>query len=363
MNIIVDICHPGQVHLLRNLINKLKENNHVVIVTVKHIPSAIQLLELYNINFVNLGYKSDSIVEKALYQIIYNYKVLKLVQKYKIELGIGSSVTLAQVSRISKMNSILLDDDDDDVEPLIVRYAHPLADVILSPSALINHRKRNNTVFYNGYHELAYLHTSLFTPDVSVLEDAGIKPGERYFILRFNSFKAHHDKDAKGLSFECKRKIIDILKPQGKVFISTEGAIYPEFEQYKISIPPHKIHSFLYYSTLFIGDSQTMTSEAAMLGVPSIRSNSFVGRISYLEEEEHKYGLTYGYKPEDQTKMFEKIIDLLNRPNLRDEWQKKRFIMLNEKINVTQFLLWFVENYPESMTMMKNNPSFADSFK
>ena len=43
---------------------------------------------------------------------------------------------------------------------------------------------------------------------------------------------------------------------------------------------------------MFIGDSQTMTSEAAVLGVPSLRCNSFAGRISYINEQEFKYGLT-----------------------------------------------------------------------
>ena len=59
---------------------------------------------------------------------------------------------------------------------------------------------------------------------------------------------------------------------------------------------------------MFIGDSQTMTSEAAVLGTPAIRCNSFVNRISYLEEEENTYELTFGFKPEDSLKMFEHIL-------------------------------------------------------
>ncbi len=56
-------------------------------------------------------------------------------------------------------------------------------------------QEKTGTLFYPGYHELAYLHPRRFTPDRGVLAEAGISEGERYFVLRFNAFKAHHDKE------------------------------------------------------------------------------------------------------------------------------------------------------------------------
>jgi predicted glycosyltransferase len=76
-----------------------------------------------------------------------------------------------------------------------------------------------------------------------------------------------------------------------------------------------------------------------MLGVPSIRMNSFVGKISYLEEQEKKYGLTYGFKPADFNKMLAKIDELLAMPNLKEEWQRRRQKMLEEKMDVTAYLV------------------------
>ena len=195
------------------------------------------------------------------------------------------------------------------------------------------------------------------------MKEVGISEGEKYFILRFNSFKAHHDIGVRGISKENKQKLIDILKPKGRIFITTERGIEKEFEEYQIKIEPHKIHSFIYYATMFIGDSQTMTSEAAVLGTPAIRSNSFVGRISYLEEEEYKYGLTYGYKPNEMELMFNKIKELLKITNLKEEWQRRRQILLADKIDVTAFFVWFIENYPESIKIMKENPDYQFRFK
>ena len=361
MNILIDIAHPAHVHLTRNTFFELIKKGHYVFVTVKDIPSAKQLLDLYGIPYIYLGGKSDSLFGKALLQLKYNYILWKIVKRNKIEIAFGSSLTIAQLSKITKVKSIILDDDDDEVEPLFVKYAHPVAHHILSPACTI--RKTKKMIGYSGYHELAYLHPKRFIPDVSVLDEIGVKPGEKYFILRFNAFKAHHDVGVQGLSIENKRKLIDLLKKNGKVFITTEREIDDEFKQYQLSVSPDKAHSLMYYATMLIGDSQTMTSEAAVLGTPAIRCNTFVGRISYLNEEESKYRLTYGFLPKDSDLFFLKIKELLALKNLKEEWAIRREAMLADKIDVTAFFVWFIENYPESAQIMRENPDYQYRFR
>ncbi|MDP4240595.1 MAG: DUF354 domain-containing protein [Bacteroidota bacterium] len=361
MNILMDIAHPAHVHLIRNTYFELTKKGHKVYVTVKEIPSAIFLLEKFNIPYIYLGDKKDSITGKALFQLIYNLKVWWLVVSKNIELGFGTSITIAHISRISKMHAIILDDDDDAVEPLFVKYGHPYADIVLSPACAIRSTKK--MIPYAGYHELAYLHPNRFAPDPSVLKEIGVKEGETYFILRFNAFKAHHDVGVVGLSIENKRKLIAYLEKKGKVFITTERNIDEEFNKYRLLVSPEKVHSLIYYATMLIGDSQTMTSEAAVLGTPAIRCNSFVGRISYLEEEEHKYALTYGFLPTNSDAMFAKVEELLAMPDLKPVWQKRRLIMLKDKIDVTSFFVWFIENYAESAKVMKQNPDYQYRFK
>jgi hypothetical protein len=363
MKVLIDIGHPGHVHLFRNFYKIFCKNDNVPLITVRNIVSARKLLELYNLPYIEFGNKSDSICGKLFNQIKYDFRLRNIIDENKIDLAIGSSITIAHASRLAGCKSIVFDDDDDDVQPLMTKFGHPFANLIISPNVLTGKRKNKKTIYYAGYHELAYLHPKRFIPDSSVLKEAGLSVNEKFFILRFNSFKAHHDIGVHGLSIENKRKLIHILSDFGKVFITTEREIDDEFGQYKISISPHKIHSFLAHSTLFVGDSQTMTSEAAVLGVPSIRSNSFVGRISYLEEEEHKYGLTFGFRPDQSDKMFEKIFELLNNPKLKEEWQDKRNKLLSDKIDVTEFYVWFVGNYPDSVRIMQKNPKYQYNFK
>ena len=361
MNILMDIAHPAHVHLLRNTYFELVEKGHNVFVTVKDIPAAIILLDRYQIPYIYLGGKRDSLLGKAILQFKYNFTIWKLVVAEKIDIGFCSSMTIAHISRISRMKSVLLDDDDDEVEPLYVKYAHPYANTILSPDCL--KRKSSKTIYYSGYHELAYLYPSRFSPDLKVLSDIGLKESDTYYLLRFNAFKAHHDSGVKGLSPDDKRKLIQTLEKTGRVFITTESEIDEEFRKYQLKVSPEKVHSLIYYASMLIGDSQTMTSEAAVLGTPAIRCNTFVGRISYLEEEEHKYGLTYGFRPENSNAMFAKIEELIAIPDLKNEWQRRRQKMLADKIDVTAFQVWFIENYSESARIMKENPDIQYRFK
>lgn len=361
MNILIDINHPAHVHLLRNVYTIFVEHGHKVIVAVKEISSAMRLLDLYHIPYINIGKKDDSIGKKGLDQLAYDRRLLKIVYENRVDIGVGTSINLPHVSKLSHMKSIVLDDDDDDAEPLFVKFGHPFADSILTPSAI--KRKSSKAIYVAAYHELAYLHPNRFIPDPDVLRDAGVEEGEPYFILRFNAFKAHHDIGASGLSLENKRKLVNHLKAFGKVFITTERDIDDEFKSYQLTVSPEKIHSLIYYATMLIGDSQTMTSEAAVLGTPAVKCNSFAGRLAVPNELEQKYGLCYSYLPEQQDAFFVKIEELLAMPDLKGEWKLRRQRMLADKIDYTEFLAWFVENYPQSRQVIVGQPDFQIRFR
>ena len=337
MRILIDIGHPAHVHLFRNLYKSLIEEGHFVIVTTKDIPIAKKLLDLYDIPFVNLGKKADGLLGKFFDLLNFGFQIFRMVKKHKINLAIGTSINIAHVSRFTKLTSFVFDDDDSEVQPLMKKYGHPFADFIVSPDVLDFERKAANHVTYPAYHELAYLHPKVFTPDVQVIKDFGLEEGEKYFILRFNAFKAHHDIGVSGLSIDQKRRLIEILSKEGKVFITSERNLDEEFMKYQLAVSPEKMHSFIYYAHMLIGDSQTMTSEAAVLGTPSLRCNSFAGRISYLEQQEKKYELTYAFLPNQYDALEKRLLEMLDDRDLKLNWSIKRSKMLEDKIFPTPF--------------------------
>lgn len=237
----------------------------------------------------------------------------------------------------------MFDDDDDAAEPLIVKYGHPLTDLVFTPNCI--QRKTRHAVYYAGTHELAYLHPNRFTPDPSVLQRAGIHENERFFIMRFVALKGHHDIGQQGLTLEQKQSLVELLKPHGRVIITSERTIEPEFEQYRLPVPPEDIHSLMAFSSMFVGDSQTMTSEAAVLGVPALKCNTFAGRLSVPNMFENKFGLCYAYTPDHFEEMLEHIKQLLEKQprELKDEWHAKRQRMLTEMIDPTEFFVNYIE--------------------
>jgi len=69
-----------------------------------------------------------------------------------------------------------------------------------------------------------------------------------------------------------------------RVLITTEGQLHDEFKKYRFPLPPEKLHDVLAFASMYIGVSQIVTVEASVLGVPCMCCNTFVGRITYIEE-------------------------------------------------------------------------------
>jgi hypothetical protein len=345
MNILVDIGHPAHVHLFHPLAKELSDHGHRLFYSVRDIPVATRLMEHYGMTpYLNLGHKNDNLVGKAKSVLHQDLTLLQFVHRHHIDLGISSGIVLGHVSRFSRMKTFLFDDDDDAAEPLIVKYGHPYSDVVFTPDCI--RRKTRHAIYYSGTHELAYLHPRRFTPDPSVLQRAGIQQGQRFFILRFVALKGHHDVGQQGLALEQKKALVELLKPHGRVIITSERAIEPEFEAYRLPVPPEDIHSLMAYSSLFLGDSQTMTSEAAVLGVPALKCNTFAGRLSVPNMLEQRFDLCHAYQPSQFDDMYHHVEQLLSRnpEELKNEWQSKRQHLLAETIDPTDFFVNHIES-------------------
>ena len=54
---------------------------------------------------------------------------------------------------------------------------------------------------------------------------------------------------------------------------------------------------------------------------------------------------------------------LQNVSETKSEWKTKSLKFCDSKIDVTAFLVWFIENYPQSAAVMRDNPSYQFNFK
>jgi len=253
--------------------------------------------------------------------------------------GVGN-LHLAHLSKIHRIPSIILTDTEH--ASLQNKLTFPFADVICTPSCYLDDLGKKQ-VRYEGYHELAYLHPNYFKPDPSVLDELNISKDDEFFILRFVSWEASHDVGKKGLSVEDKKKIVDELGKHGRVYITSESKLPKHFDKHRISVPPHKIHDLLYFAKMFVGEGATMASEAAVLGTPSIYINPI--QLGYITEQEEKYGLVHHLV--DANQVLSKIRELIGKNNLKNDWKARRDKMLSDKIDVTAWMISFIENYQE----------------
>jgi predicted glycosyltransferase len=277
---------------------------------------------------------------------------------------VGTDYSITHVGKLLNIPSILLNEDDFEINKLFCRFSYPFSNCIISPTVCNVGKYQHKKINYQGYQKLSYLHPTVFEPDPGVVAKY-ISPEEKYFLIRFVSFSAGHDIEMNhgGLENMNIQDLINVLLPFGKVFISSESGLPVSLEQYKLKIDYKDIHHILAFSTLFIADSQSMIVEAAMLGTPSIRFNSYVGKISVLDELEKKYGLTIGIHNSNPVKLMNQVKEMISNKNLKAEYKGKKEKMLHDKINVNLFLIWFIENYPESEDVMRKNPDYQYNFK
>lgn len=356
--------HPAHFHLLKNTIQNLQNKGHETFILIKKKDVLENLLSGSGFKYKNILSKER---KKSIPSFIYNSmirgsKILYYSLKNRPDMLIGTSVEITHVGKLLKIPSIVLNEDDSSVVPLFTYLSYPFADEILTPKSTDNGRWDKKSVKYQGFQKLAYLTPKYFQPKRENIEHL-FKNSERYFILRFAELSAHHDYGKKGITTEVAREIIKKLEKKGSIYISSERELEPEFEKYKININPVDMHNALYFSDLYIGDSQSMATEASILGTPSIRFNDFAGELNVLETLEKKYKLTFAYKTNLVDQFLAKIDELLNYPNHKEEWRRRSEKFISDNIDVTEFYTWFFENYPLSKLMLEINHDYQLKFK
>lgn len=364
MKIFIDIGHPAHVHYFKHFIWEMQRKGHDFLISARNRGEIFRLLDFYGFPFFDRGSGSDSQFGKILYLPKADYRIFKIANRFKPDLFLSfGSMYAAHVSKLCGKPHITFDDTEFSKKEYYL-YA-PFTDVICTPYCFRRELGRKQ-IRFNGLMELCYLHPNRFEPDRSVLELLGVAQEEKYAVLRFVAFKAIHDSGVKGFSLEKKCQVVEKLGKYGKVFISSERKLPFELARYKISIPPQRLHDAIYFSSVYLGDSQTTTTEAACLGTPSIRCNSFacsnLERANFVELE-GRYQLLHNYHVTDVDSAIEKAVELFQSGESKTVWKRRKERFFGEKIDVSAFLIWFVEDYPESAHTMRKNSSYQMRFK
>jgi len=340
-----DLNHPADFHFFKNLFSSLLEAGYILRIVARDKECLHDLLRSHNISFLSRGQGSHSLTGKYLYAIyVLILTVIRLIL-FRPRLSVSlSSPYLIVASGFVGIPSLCYDDTDINPRliPLIRRASH-----IVSPASYPHY-------FHGGhfrlpvFKELAYLHPKYFPYE---------KRGEAVFFRITRTDSVHHTSGSR-IDLSYINRQIGMISRDYICFVSSETGIDESLTGSVKTAGRLKIHEDLQQCRAFWGNSATMAAEAAILGIPAV----FVGaeKFSYVEELED-YGLLFHFHPDEIEASFVRLNELLEESS--DKYSKARQRLLKEKIDITGFLIWFIENYPESTRTFKSDPEILHRFR
>jgi hypothetical protein len=351
MRVLFDIVHPAHVHFFKHIIRGVETRGHETTIIARDKDVTLELLDHYGFNYTTIGIsKKKSRLQQLRELLIRNRTIWRIARKFKPDIILTRNPSGVQVARLVGATGIF--DTDDGLQAGIhFRIAAPFAHYITTPDCISENYGRNH-LKYPGYKQTAYLHPDHFVPNPKVIEMLDLRKGTPFFLVRFVDMIATHDKGECGLDYSAKLEIIRLLKTYGRVFISSESRLPDEWQSMQIKIPAHLIHDVLAFATLVVGDSQSMSAEAAVIGTPALRVSSFANRLDVFKELEETYGLVRSYHPADIQIFMNHLNELLNNPEKIDRMKALHAKMISEKCNVAKWFIDLVENIGASSRVL-----------
>jgi len=338
MRVLIDILHPAHAHFFRNFYAEMEGRGHEVRIIARDKDRSVELLRAFDLPYQQISQQMSG-AGLAVEMAQRTPRLMKVMRSFKPDVmtGImGPSIALASALSLRRVPAVVFYDTEFAVQTN--RIVYPLAHSVCTPDCYQG-QVRGRHLTYAGYHELAYLHPNRFQPDPAVLADFGVSPDVPYSIVRFVSWQAVHDRRERGLSAKQKRHLVEVLQRRGRVLISSEAPLTADLADLAVRGPVDQIHHLIAQASVVVGESATMSSEAAVLGVPAVFIAT-TGR-GYTDDQERRYGLV-GHFTEDQYDMALSAVDeILAEP--AQAWRAARQRLLDEKIDVTAWMVDYFE--------------------
>lgn len=361
MNILFVSGHPAQIHNFKLVKKELESHGHKVFWLATDKDISRYLLEKYNIKYSLLEKPQKSFLSKIRVLFLNTKYSTRFIKSNKIDIVVSRiSPYLALASFLLRKPHITLTDTES--AGFYDRFFCKFTNALLTSSSF-QKTLRSDQIRFNSNIELFYLHPNRFKPlskeDISRL--LGINNEDQYVLMRFVGWDAFHDKGLYGFSEDNKLKAVNEFSKLCKIFISAEKTLPDKLEPYRVKIPVEYMHDVLANAIMFFGESATMATESAVLGTPAVFLNqNWFGSTGEAEN----YGLLFSYKekPDDQINAINKGIELLKIPHLKNKMLLNNRKYLKDKIDITAFMVWFIENYPSSYNIMMKNPGYQIRF-
>ncbi len=339
MRIIIDILHPAHVHFFRNFHGEMTERGHELLVTAREKDRSLELLDEYGLPYEQLSTQRSGAVGMVTEMFQRTARLLGVMKRFRPDVMTGiMGPSIAVAGAVRRVPSVVFYDTE--FARQTNWFTYPLAHSVCTPDCYQG-KVRGHHRSYAGYHELAYLHPDRFRPDPDRLAAFGLASDEPFIVVRFVSWQAVHDRKEKGLTAGQKRDLVTTLQQHGRVLLSSESPLPADLAPLQLTGPVEDIHHVLAHAQLVVGESATMSSEAAVLGVPAV----FVATTGrgYTDDEGRRYGLVRHFT-EDRFDEAIATAEKLLADDPRAFGARAREQLLSEKIDVTAWMVDYFES-------------------
>lgn len=306
MKVLIDAVHPADVWTLGAVEDRLlAAGEETLWLSRPGKDSVVELIEARERPHVRASRAGTSMLSLARELLVRDWRAWRVVREFRPDVILTRSPAGVHAGRLTR-TPVMYDTDDGHVAGFLYYVAGPFANLIASPTATEKSYGRHHRR-YQGYKELFYLHPSRFTPDPGIRSELGLAPDERFHVLRLTAFTASHDVSEAGMSRDQIDRVIERMSASATVLISSEAELPPDLARQRIPTAAHRFHHVLAAADLVVGDSQTVCSEAGVIGTPSIRFNTWAGRHPYQVELEERWGLTRAFPLTDEAGFFAEL--------------------------------------------------------
>ena len=319
MKYIFELNHPKHYYQFKYIMSILEQRGHSIMVLARDKDVLLKVLQEEGVPYRVFGVHKESISGKVFssFSIFRHYK--RIAKEFSPDVIVSkASLYGTLVAKMLGCKSFIFPDSE--VVKLTNNVVAPMATWIITPEPFtIDFGKKHLRI--KGLFEDCYLSPEVLSIDASYPQEHNLQCP--YAILRFVGWTANHDVNNNGFSLDEKIALADSISKYMTVYISSEKVLPPELAKYKLTTPAAQIHDVLANADLYVGDSQTMATEAALLGTPAIRSNSFVGEndMSNFKMLEKKCGLLFNIR--DFKSVLAMATDLA-KDSRKAEWKQKR---------------------------------------
>lgn len=287
MRILIDVTHPAHVQFFRPLLVAMRARGHEISITSRDKDLTVALLDAYGIEHRCLSKAAVGRMGLLWEMLRRVARLRREIERFRPDVVVArEGVYACQAGRSTGVPAITFDDTDD--APIQQALSFPFAWRVYTDRAYGRRVGAKHRTF-DGVFQLAYLHPKVFTPDPTVLERAGLPPGERLIVCRLVGWAANHDRGHRGVARTRLPDVLARLSRLGRVVVSSEMPLPPLLEPYRIPLPPEDVHHLMAAASLYFGESPTMAVESALVGVPAVHVST--RRLWYTERLADPFGL------------------------------------------------------------------------